>query len=48
MADRIRASLTPILLAILLTLIAVAVLDPIGKPPDTGIGDPFYMAFTES
>lgn len=47
-ADKVGAYLTPILLVILLTIIGAAVLNPVGDPPDTGIDNPFYMAFTES
>lgn len=47
-AIQVGAYLTPILLVILLTVIAFAVFDPIGEAPDTGLENPFYMAFVES
>ncbi|MDO5499556.1 MAG: branched-chain amino acid transport system II carrier protein [Propionibacteriaceae bacterium] len=47
-ADRIGKVLTPLLLAILLTLVTLAVVRPVGEPVPTGLENPFYMAFTEA
>ena len=47
-ADKVGAYLTPVLLALLLTIIAFGVLNPVGDPPATAAEDAFYLAFTES
>lgn len=47
-ADKVGAYLTPILLVLLITIVGVAVLNPVGDPPPATAEDPFYMAFTES
>lgn len=47
-ADRVGKILTPVLLAILFTLVAMAILRPLNEPVATALDNPFYMAFTEA